>query len=336
MSDPDPAASARSWLVEEFSEALSLSEGTIDVYRRDVRDFASWCARSGVVGPSGPDRALVRSYLAHLNTRRYAPRTVARKLAALRRYFDWLVRRGEITVDPTTDLSAPMGPSRLPRVLRADELHQILDGPTSTASPTPAGGGSSEPAPVSEDEPGFAAQVRDSAVLEILYGSGVRVSELCSLQVTDVDLPRSRLSVWGKGSKQRIVPLSEPASALLAQWLSSDRQRFLDEVTHVAQGRSVASQDDGNGADRSALFFNRRGRRLSPRDVRRILDRRSPVPTHPHALRHTFATHLLDGGADLRVVQELLGHSDLSTTQIYTHVSRERLRAVYDDAHPRA
>ncbi|MFI5045211.1 MAG: tyrosine-type recombinase/integrase, partial [Acidimicrobiales bacterium] len=158
---------------------------------------------------------------------------------------------------------------------------------------------------------------------------------LCSLQVTDVDLPRSRLTVWGKGSKQRIVPLSEPATDLLTHWLSSDRQRFLDDVAHVEPGRSAAPRDD-DGADRSALFFNRRGRRLSPRDVRRILDRRSPVPTHPHALRHTFATHLLDGGADLRVVQELLGHSDLSTTQIYTHVSRERLRAVYDDAHPRA
>ena len=335
MSDPDPAASARSWLVEEFSEALSLSVGTIDVYRRDVRDFASWCARSGVDGPSGPDRALVRSYLAHLNTRRYAPRTVARKLAALRRYFDWLVRRGEIAVDPTTDLSAPMGPSRLPRVLRADELHQILDGPVVTGGPTPPGRGPSDPAPAPEDEPASAAEVRDSAVLEILYGSGVRVSELCSLQVTDVDLPRSRLTVWGKGSKQRIVPLSEPATDLLAHWLSSDRQRFLDDVTPVSPGRSAAPRDD-DGADRSALFFNRRGHRLSPRDVRRILDRRSPVPTHPHALRHTFATHLLDGGADLRVVQELLGHSDLSTTQIYTHVSRERLRAVYDDAHPRA
>ena len=161
---------------------------------------------------------------------------------------------------------------------------------------------------------------RDDAVLEVLYGSGLRVSELCGLDLDQVDLDRRRLTVWGKGAKQRVVPLGDPAAAALRSWM------------HGGRAEAVPA----GPADVPALFLNRRGRRLTPRDVRRILDRRSPVPTHPHALRHTFATHLLDGGADLRVVQELLGHSDLATTQIYTHVSKERLRAVYEASHPRA
>jgi integrase/recombinase XerC len=152
-------------------------------------------------------------------------------------------------------------------------------------------------------------------VLEVLYGSGVRVSELCGLDVHDVR--DDHVVVWGKGSKQRIVPLSEPATQALRAWAS---------VRH-----EVVSEEAG-----AALFGNERGRRLTPRDVRRILDRRAVSPTHPHALRHSFATHLLDGGADLRVVQELLGHADVATTQRYTHVSNERLRAVYASAHPRA
>jgi integrase/recombinase XerC len=154
-------------------------------------------------------------------------------------------------------------------------------------------------------------------VLEILYGSGVRVSELCSLDVDAVDLERGALVVWGKGDKERRVPMGEPAVMAIRGWLSVRAE--------------VVAPDEGR-----ALFGNERGKRLTPRDVRRIVDRRSPTPTHPHALRHTFATHLLDGGADLRSVQELLGHSDVATTQRYTHVSRERLRTAYRQAHPRA
>jgi site-specific recombinase XerD len=160
-------------------------------------------------------------------------------------------------------------------------------------------------------------------VLELLYGSGLRVSEVCGLTVEDLDLRRGWLSVWGKGSKQRRVPLSAPAVDALRAWVRSGRTAAL-----------TAWPSAGGAHD--ALFVNRRGRPLTPRDVRRILDHRSPVPTHPHALRHTYATHLLDGGADLRAVQELLGHADLATTQIYTHVSRERLRRVFDATHPRA
>ncbi|MGH9086706.1 MAG: tyrosine-type recombinase/integrase, partial [Acidimicrobiales bacterium] len=160
---------------------------------------------------------------------------------------------------------------------------------------------------------------RDDAVLELLYAAGLRVSELCGLDVAGVDLPARAVTVLGKGAKERRVPVHDRCAEALARWLAVGRPV-------VAAARSPAE----------AVFLNRRGNRLGSRDVRRILDRRSPVPTHPHALRHTMATHLLDGGADLRVVQELLGHSSLRTTQRYTHVSKERLLGVYGGTHPRA
>jgi site-specific recombinase XerD len=184
-------------------------------------------------------------------------------------------------------------------VLRADELHQVLDEPLVRPDLPPA------------------VRARDDAVLELLYGSGLRVSELCGLRTGDIDLDRRTVTVWGKGAKQRSVPLSRPAAEAVGAWLAGGRA----ELAGPAVG--------------DLLFANRLGRPLTPRDVRRILDARAPSPTHPHALRHTYATHLLDGGADLRVVQELLGHADLTTTQLYTHVSRERLRRVVDATHPR-
>lgn len=285
--------------------ALALSRSTLAVYRRDVLAFAEWAGRSGVTSPEQVDRRVLRRYLAHLSTRGLARRTVARKASVLRRYFCWTAATGRTEGDPSAGLSAPSGTARLPRVLRTDELHQLLD----------------DPRPAAVGDPVLAA--RDDAVLEVLYGSGLRVSELCDLDLDSVDLGRRRLTVWGKGAKQRAVPLSEASAGALQRWLGGAR----DEHLLRAPAR------DGDDA---ALFHNTRGRRLAPRDVRRILDRRSPVPTHPHALRHTFATHLLDGGADLRVVQELLGHSDLATTQVYTHVSRERLRSVFESSHPRA
>lgn len=299
-----------SWQVDEFVAAVPLAPSTLAVYARDVGAFAAWAGSLPVPvqGPERADRALVRSYLAHLNNQHKASRTMARSMASLRRYFGWCVRRGTVAVDPTIGVSAPSGAARLPRVLRADELHQVLDDPASEQDP--------------------AASDRDGAVLEVLYGSGLRVSELCGLDVDDVDLSRRRLTVWGKGAKQRIVPLSGPAHDALSAWLGRDGGRCR-WVTDVAASVPLDSES-------AALFHNRRGRRLGPRDVRRLLDRRSPVPTHPHALRHTFATHLLDGGADLRVVQELLGHADLATTQVYTHVSKDRLSRVFRESHPRA
>jgi integrase/recombinase XerC len=280
------------WDLDGFRRSLtSASAATVDAYCRDLADFVEWAERASLVGPAEIDRKLLRRYLAYLGTRRYARRTIARKASSLRRYFGWLVRSGALAVDPSAGLSAPSGEGRLPRVLKADELRSLLDDP---------------PARIDDDPP--EVRVRDDAVLELLYGSGIRVSELCGLRPSDVDLERATITVWGKGSKQRQVPITPAAVSAL---------------------RSVAFVGD-------CVFVNARGKRLTPRDVRRIVDRRSSAPTHPHALRHTFATHLLDGGADLRAVQELLGHADLSTTQHYTHVSKERLRAVYEATHPRA
>jgi len=292
------------WDLDEFTTSLTaLAPASVTAYRRDLDAFVAWAGRLGLEDPTAVDRRALRRYVAFLTTRGYARRTIARHVASLRRYFDWLRRRGRIEVDPSARLSAPGHDGRLPRVLRRDEIEVLLD-----ESPTPT------------DDPVEAALAqRDRAVLEILYGSGLRVAEACGLRPVDIDLSRSRLTVWGKGSKQRTVPLSAPAVDALRQWLDQGRALLVDANT----------PDD-------VVFVNRRAHPLTPRDVRRILDRRAAGPAHPHALRHTFATHLLDGGADLRAVQELLGHADLATTQLYTHVSRERLRGVLETTHPRA
>ena len=291
------------WHERDFLASLtSVAPRTVEAYSSDLRGFVTWAERAGHDGPGRVDRTLLRRFVAHLATRRYARRSIARKVAALRRYFGWLARTGIVPLDPSSGLSAPRGEGRLPRVLHQDEVNGLLDDPPVAVL--------DDPAPI---------RARDDAVLEVLYGSGLRVAELCGLDLADLDLDRGRATVWGKGAKQRVVPLSGPSVAALRGWLDRLRDDLVEPVSPP-----------------TAVFLNRRGHRLTPRDVRRILDRRAVNPTHPHALRHTFATHLLDGGADLRAVQELLGHADLATTQRYTHVSRERLRAVYDASHPRA
>ncbi len=289
--------------LDGFSRSLAgLSPATRRAYAGDVSAFLAWLERLGVDDPSGVDRLVLRRYMAYLATRRYARWSIARKAAALRSYFAWLQHNGIVAVDPSRRLSAPSGEARLPRVLKPSELEALLD--DSSAA------GEAEPA---------AVHLRDDALLELLYGSGLRVGELCGLDVSDLDLATRSVTVWGKGSKQRRVPMSVPAAEAIEAYLG--------------RGRPELAADEGPGP---AVFINSRQRRMTPRDVRRVLDRRSPVPTHPHALRHTYATHLLDGGADLRVVQELLGHSSLRTTEVYTHVSTERLVGAYRDAHPRA
>jgi integrase/recombinase XerC len=304
-TDGEVPGIAPAWRVDGFVASLTAASAhTVTAYRRDVIAFIEWAGRLGLAGPDDVDRRVLRRYLGYLATRRYASRTVARKASALRRWFAWLRRTGAIAADPAAGLSAPSGGGRLPRVLKDAELGALLDQPP----PVPPA------SPLAE-----AVEHRDLAVVELLYGSGLRVSELCGLDVRGLDLGRGLVRVWGKGGKQRQVPLSEPSVDALEAWLAGPHDRMVTE-----------SSPPG------AVFLNRKGNRLTPRDVRRILDRRAAVPTHPHALRHTFATHLLDGGADLRAVQELLGHADLSTTQIYTHVSKERLRRVIDATHPRA
>ena len=282
------------WDLPGFEAWLSgRAQATQKAYVGDVRGFAEFMARMDVAGPDGVERLHLRRYLASLGTRKLARATIARKAAALRAYFSWLHRQGRLTEDPSRSLRAPSGGGRLPRVLSGGEVTTLLD--------------------VAAESP---LDRRDRAVLELLYAAGLRVSELCGLDRADIDLGQRTVTVLGKGSKQRRVPIHDTAVAALAAWLDGGR-------------------DDMSGPP-DAAFVNQRGSRLGPRDVRRILDRRAPSPTHPHALRHTYATHLLDGGADLRVVQELLGHSSLATTQIYTHVSKERLRSVYEGTHPRA
>ena len=292
------------WLLDDFQRSLTASSpNTVAAYRRDLNGFVEWAERAGFDGPQRVTRLDLRRFLAYLTTRKYARTSIARKASSLRRYFAWLRRTGVLAADPAVTLTALGGDGRLPEVLTATQVEHLLDD-----------------VPAKLDAQAEHLRLRDDALLEVLYGCGLRVGELCGLDIDRVDLRSNTLAVWGKGSKQRQVPLGEPAAVALQGWLS--------------RGRHVLAPLEG--PDVVAVFFNQRGKRLTSRDVRRILDQRSTNPTHPHALRHSFATHLLDGGADLRIVQELLGHADVATTQIYTHVSKERLRAVYHQTHPRA
>jgi site-specific recombinase XerD len=222
--------------------------------------------------------------------------SIARRRASLVRYFSWALERGYVEVSPAARISAPRPNSQLPEIVGRHQLEELLD--------TDWG-----------DDPWSR---RDRAVCEILYGAGLRVSELCGLDRDSLDERQGLLRVLGKGRKERIVPLHRAGWAALERWAE-------------VRVQVLTSQ-----SPREALFFNRRGARLGPRDVRRILDKRLSLGhVHPHALRHTYATHLLEGGADLRVVQELLGHESLTTTQLYTHVSKSRLQNIHRETHPR-
>jgi integrase/recombinase XerC len=290
------------WQLDLFEQSLtSASENTLAAYRADLNGFVVWAERAGFDGPERVTRMDLRRYLAYLGTRKFARSSIARKASALRRYFGWLRRTGRLAIDPSSSLTALGKPPRLPEVLSAAQVDHLLEPPVQAT----------------DNEP---LRLRDDAVLELLYGCGLRVGELCGLDLDRIELRSRDVVVWGKGAKQRRLPLGEPAAAAVDRWLAVGRDHFAPS----------------DGPDVAAVFFNQRRNRLTARDVRRILDKRSQNPTNPHALRHSFATHLLDGGADLRTVQELLGHADVATTQIYTHVSKERLRAAYHHAHPRA
>lgn len=310
------------WPLDELAGwLLGRSAATSKAYLGDVSAFSEWAARSGCTGPPDVDRILLRRYLAYLSTRGYARASVARKAAALRSYFGWCRRRGLVAEDPSRRLGSPSSGGRLPAVLSSRELDLLLEGRGGSHVEGKAPGRTRRGGQHADTEAALsiAYTLRDDAVLELLYAAGLRVSELCGLDRSGVDLSSRTVTVMGKGSKERRVPIHVRCADALGRWLE--------------EGRAVVTGPD---SPPEAVFLNRRALRLGPRDVRRIVDRRSPVPTHPHALRHSMATHLLDGGADLRVVQELLGHASLRTTQIYTHVSRERLAEVYSRAHPRA
>jgi site-specific recombinase XerD len=286
-------------------EARNASPGTVIEYRRHATEFLAFLSDRGIDWRS-PDRATVRSYLATLADRGLAATSVAGRLAAVRSLYRHALRHGRIAVDPLAGVRAPRRPSRLPRVLSVDEAEELVTAPRRLPA---------------RDE---ALARRDEAMLELLYATGMRISELAGLTLDRVDLERRRLRVIGKGNKERQLLFGTPAARALRGYLATARP--------VLAAR---------GASGGAAFLNAGGTPLSARGARLVIERwvaavGAPDRTSPHTLRHSFATHLLEGGADLRVVQELLGHANLQTTQIYTHLSDAALRSAYRDAHPRA
>ena len=304
---PRPASDAEAAL-DAFLAALrgrNASPGTVTEYRRNAGEFLAYLADRGVDWRT-PDRAAVRGYLSGLADRGLAASSVAGRLAAVRSLYRHALRHGRIETDPLVGVRAPRRPSRLPRVLSVDEAARLVTAPTRGT--------------VRDDALGR----RDAAMLELLYATGMRISELAGLTLDRVDLARRRLRVIGKGTKERELLFGAPAASAL--------RRYLDAARPVLAARGDAG---------SAVFLNAGGRPLSARGARMVIARwvdaaGSPTRTSPHTLRHSFATHLLEGGADLRVVQELLGHASLQTTQVYTHLSDAALRTAYRDAHPRA
>jgi site-specific recombinase XerD len=301
------------WPVADFERSLTaLSEHTRRAYEHDVEEFVAWCERGACTGPARLDHKVLRRYLAYLTTRGFSRSSIARKSASIRAFSRYLSRIGANDHDPGRHLRSPAGAKRLPRVPRATEAQVVLERAADLTVVDDA----------ARSELDLAIARRDLALLELLYGTGARVSECCGLDLGDVDLRNRHVTVLGKGAKVRRVPFGEPAHEALDDYIRHGRARLVTEKSPA-----------------QALFVNRRGNRLTPRDARRVLDR-FPLADgrtlHPHALRHAFATHLLEGGADVRSVQELLGHADLGTTQLYTHVSRDRLKSVYQHTHPRA
>ena len=294
--------------LDHLSVERGLSGNTLDAYRRDLRRYVAFLSRRDVEEPEAVDEGAIRSFVASLSASTHGPEerpyratSVARALSAVRSFHRFLLREGVTTRDPAVGVPHPRLPRSLPRPLPVDDVRRLLEAPDPT---TPAG-------------------LRDRAILELLYGSGLRISELTGLDVDDIDVESASLRVLGKGGKEREVPLGSFASSAVTAYLTRGRPAL------------------ASGASRGALFLNARGGRLSRQSCARSLtryvrlagiDRRVTL----HTLRHSFATHLLEGGADVRVVQELLGHASVATTQIYTLVTTQHLRAVYESAHPRA
>jgi integrase/recombinase XerD len=301
------AAEAERYL-DHLTVERGLSENTLDAYRRDLRRYVGFLARREVLDPKDVEERTIRSFVASLSASTHGPddapyraTSVARTLSAVRSFHRFLLREGVTPDDPAAAVRRPKLPRSLPRPLPVEDVGRLLETPDAS---TPVG-------------------VRDRAILELLYGSGLRISELTGLDVDDLDLEEGSLRVLGKGGKEREVPLGSFGRDAVAAYLTRGRPAL------------------ATGASRGALFLNARGGRLSRQSCARLLgryvrlagiDRRVTL----HTLRHSFATHLLEGGADVRVVQELLGHASVSTTQIYTLVTAQHLREVYDSSHPRA
>jgi integrase/recombinase XerC len=285
----------------------NMSPETLRAYQGDLRLFEEFCSRAGITRPADIDHRLLRRYLANLQTRGYSRSTVARRSSAVRGYFRFLLQRGYLESDPASALSPPRRDRRLPRVLRPEEIDEA------------------------ETRQGlhiYRTSLRDMALVELLYATGMRVGELAALDIEDIDFKRGEVRVLGKGRKERVIPMHDAALQLL--------EGYIDKERPVLASNASAGEIVGD-----PVFLSVKGGRLSDRGVRRVVDRffrglEGGKRISPHTLRHTFATHMLQGGADLRTVQELLGHVDLSTTQIYTHLSKGQLKEVYFRTHPRA
>jgi site-specific recombinase XerD len=288
-----------------LAEERMLASHTIRSYLSDAAQLAAFCADFGIIDPDEVEPLVLRRHLAQLSSQGYARASVARKSAAARSFFRLLHRRGLVESDPARDLGTPKGHRRLPKVLRRDQIDALLGAPDTDS----------------------VVGLRDRALLEILYASGARIAEVVGLDLGSIELSVGTVRLLGKGAKERVVPIGEPACMAV--------ERYLD------RGRPELAARAPDGEPRiSALLLNLRGRRLSDRDARTAVERAAVAGglghVTPHTLRHSYATHLLEGGADLRSVQELLGHVATSTTQLYTHVSRDHVRMSYEHAHPRA
>jgi integrase/recombinase XerC len=316
--DPDLPRNDDASLIEAFAAHLSLerrlSPHTVEAYRRDLSELAAFLERSKrSLGMANLEQ--LRRFLAQQTTLGYARTSIARRVGGIRTFYRWAFRGGVVERDPSALLGRPKAASRLPTVLRASEAAELVEAPDARASK--AGRRQSARDPLEA-----AVALRDRAVLELLYGSGLRVGEVSGLTLDRIDLDRERVLVHGKGDKEREVPLSEFASAALRAYLRNGRPTMATEAS-------------------PELLFNRRKRPMTSRDIRGMVEKyarrvMSGRRVTPHTFRHSFATHLLEGGADIRAVQELLGHASLATTQRYTHVSRARLFDAYRASHPRA
>lgn len=302
MGDAQPDDLAA--FLRHLEHERQLSPNTVAAYRRDLQRFRSWLegvddARD-LATARGQD---LRGFVAAEHRRGQDGRSIRRALSALRALFTWLIREGRLTANPAAGIRAPQTSRRLPRTLDADQMSQLLDG---------------------EDGDDWRT-LRDAAMFELLYSSGLRLSELVGVNLEDIDLFDGVVTVTGKGGKTRTVPVGRKAREAIRAWLPERALRLPPDAQH----------------DRGPLFVGPKGARLSPRAVQLRLDgqgRRRAVDgrVHPHALRHSFATHVLESSGDLRAVQEMLGHADIGTTQIYTHLDFQHLARVYDGAHPRA
>ena len=293
---------------DDFLGHLTIEKGassnTIDAYRRDLARYTEFLETRGVICADDVSRTDVTAYVASLRVSGLSPATVQRKVSSLKSFHRFLVREGVTENHPTSDLPLPKKPKRLPDVLGIEQVDKML------SQPFPEG----------------PAGLRDCAILETLYGCGLRTSELTTLDVADVDLERGFLRVLGKGDKERLVPVAGAAERAIEEYLTHGRPYLRTKSSRARR-------------DPNALFTSVRGHRLTRKTVYELVRRyggRVGLKVHPHTLRHSFATHLLEGGADLRALQEMLGHADISTTQIYTHVDRRHLLEEYLSTHPRA